>query len=95
MPITGILIVVFAGILADEYFNRENHNEFKTVYDNSFSKAERGKKFIYIMLPNAASVSYLEDMKEANADAKKVENVQNIMLGFFAKTILHCIRTPL
>ena len=82
---TGILIVVFAGILADEYFNRENHNEFKTVYDNSFSKAERGKKFIYIMLPNAASVSYLEDMKEANADAKKVENVQNIMLGFFAK----------
>lgn len=82
---TGILIVVFAGILADEYFNRENHNEFKTVYDNSFSKAERGKKFIYIMLPNAAAVSYLEDMKEANADAKKVENVQNIMLGFFAK----------
>lgn len=82
---TGILIVVLAGILADEYFNRENHNEFRTIYDNSFSKAERGKKFIYIMLPNAASVSYLEDMKEANADTKKVENVQNIMLGFFAK----------
>ena len=88
---TGILIVVFAGILADEYFNRENHNEFKTVYDNSFSKAERGKKFIYIMLPNAASVSYLEDMKEANADAKKVENVQNIMLGFFAKNDFYTV----
>ena len=82
---TGVLIVVFAGIAADEYFNRENHNEFKTLYDNSFTKAERGKKFVYIMLPNATSISYLESMKEANADAKKVENVQKMMLGFFAK----------
>lgn len=82
---TGIMMVVFAGILADEYFNRENHQEFRTIYDNSLAKAENGKKFIYIMLPNAASVSYLEDMKEANADVKKVENTQDIMLGFFAK----------
>ena len=82
---TGILIVIFIGVLADEYFNRDNHNEFKTHYDNSFSMGERGKKFIYIMLPNAASVSYLEDMKEVNSNVNKVENTQKIMLGFFAK----------
>lgn len=81
----GALFVVFLGILADEYFNRNNHQEYKTVYDNAFSKAERGKKFVYIMLPNATSLSYLEDMKEANSDVNKVEKVQNIMLGFFAK----------
>ena len=81
----GILVVVFGGIVVDEYFNRNNHQEFKVLYDNSFSKADRGKKFVYIMMPNAASISYLEDMKEVNADVKKVEKVQNIMLGFFAK----------
>lgn len=81
----GALGVVFLGILADEYFNRNNHQEYRTVYDNSFSKAERGKKFVYIMLPNAASISYLEDMKEANSDVNKVKKVQDIMLGFFAK----------
>ena len=81
----GALAVVFLGILADEYFNRNNHQIYKTVYDNAFSKDERGKKFVYIMLPNAASLSYLEDMKEANSDVNKVEKVQNIMLGFFAK----------
>lgn len=81
----GALFVVFLGVLADEYFNRNNHQEYKIVYDNAFSKAERGKKFVYVMLPNAASVSYLDDMKEANSDVSKVEKVQNIMLGFFAK----------
>lgn len=81
----GILFVVFLGISADEYFNRYNHDEYKTVYDNSFSKSEKGKKFIYIMLPNATSLSYLEDMKDANADVQKVEKLQNIILGFLTK----------
>lgn len=83
---TGILIVIFAGILADEYFDRNNHSEFKVVYDNNKSlDAKEGKKFIYIMLPNAGSISYLEDMKEINSDKDKVQKTMDIMLGFFAK----------
>lgn len=82
---TGILLVIFGGVLVDEYLNRSKHSEFRVIYDNSFSKAENGKKFIYIMLPNAGSYSYLDDMKDANSDKEKVEKSMDIMLGFFAK----------
>lgn len=82
---TGILIVIFGGILADEYFDRNNHKEFKVVYDNNIFPSKDGKKFIYIMLPNAGSISYLEDMKEINSDKEKVQKTMDIMLGFFAK----------
>lgn len=81
----GALIVVFTGILADEYLNRDKHSEFRTVYDNSFSKMDKGKKFIYIMLPNAGSISYINDMKDGNADKNRVQNTMDVMLGFFAK----------
>lgn len=82
---TGILMVVFAGIMLDEYLNRNDHKEFKVVYDNNISPSKDGKKFIYIMMPNAGSISYLEDMKEINSDKEQVQKTMDIMLGFFAK----------
>lgn len=83
---TGVLLVIFAGILADEYLQRDNKQEFLVTYDNHLQNPqENGKKFIYLMLPNAASYSYLEDMKEINTNTDTIQKTMDIMLAFYAK----------
>ncbi len=83
---TGILFIIFVGILADAYLLRNKQEAYKIVYDNKLQgEQEKGKKFIYIFLPNAAAYNYLEDMKENNTNSDTIQKTMDIMLAFYAK----------
>ncbi len=82
---TGIVLLIFVGILGDKYFKSGGNAEFKTVYQSQAPLEEKdGKRFIYIMLPNAGSYNYLEDMKEA-VNTEEARKTMSLMLGFFAR----------
>ena len=83
---TGVLLIIFVGILADAYLLRDKQEAYKVVYDNKLQgEQENGKKFIYIFLPNAAAYNYLEDMKETNTNSDTIQKTMDIMLAFYAK----------
>jgi len=46
---------------------------------------EKGKNFIYIMLPNAPSYSYISSLKDNEAGAESRQKLMSVMLGFYAK----------
>lgn len=80
------LMVVLALVIADEYINQRHKQEFVTLYEKENIKAKvRGNKFIYIMLPNAASYRYISDMEDDKIASDDVRRTKEHMLGFFAK----------
>lgn len=86
----GALILICGYIWWAAYFNRYDTNHFDRDVDTipqtgQNAAVAQGKKFVYIMLPNAASYNYLMAMDEATVKDSKVANLKHIMLGFYAR----------
>ncbi|MDD4556964.1 MAG: hypothetical protein PHE89_06555 [Alphaproteobacteria bacterium] len=84
--VTSLLVLIFAGIFADEYINQRHKKEFITVYENG-QKLEQaqGNKFIYVMLPNATSHNYLSAVEDSEVASQAAKKTKDIMQGFYAK----------
>ncbi len=77
----GILLLIFAGIVFDSYIERNKDHNFRVVYENPADNPnEKGKKFVYIAMPNLASYSYLQSVAKDNPKAQKALAA---MLGFY------------
>lgn len=77
----GILLLIFAGIVFDSYIERNKDHNFRIVYENPVDEPRgKGKKFVYIAMPNLASYSYLQSVAKDNPKAQKALSA---MLGFY------------
>ena len=77
----GILLLIFAGIGFDSYIERHKNHDFRVVYENPADEPRgKGKKFVYIAMPNLASYSYLQSVAKDNPKARKALAA---MLGFY------------
>lgn len=83
---TFCVAVIFCAIVADEYINQRQKNEFLTVYSKStpISEEDEGNKFVYIMLPNATSYRHLIDLEEEGIATEEVQKTKDTILGFLA-----------
>ncbi|MDR1694356.1 MAG: hypothetical protein LBR70_04090 [Lactobacillaceae bacterium] len=80
------LAVIFGAVIADEYINQRNKQEFVTLYEKERAKDDiKGNKFIYIMLPSAASYRYLSDIENEGLAVDDIKKTKELMLGFYAK----------
>ena len=66
---------------------RNNHvrPEFSIVENGVADSAEQSERLIYIMLPNAASYSYINQLAEGQASAGLKKQLMDIMLGFYVR----------
>ena len=82
----GSLLLINAYVLFTAYINRYAPHDFVEDVSPREISTETGKKFVNIILSNAASYNYLDSMLNQNVkDNSKVENLKKIMLGFFVK----------
>lgn len=83
---TGVLVIVFGGMFADAYLSRNKQSDYKVTYDNKLQdEKDNGKKFIYVLLPNAASYNYIESMQDAGGKSTATRKAMDIMLAFYAE----------
>lgn len=81
-----LLLVIFGIVIADEYINQRNKQEFITLYEKEPTKRKaKGNKFIHIMLPNATSYRYLSDLEDDEIAVNDIKKTKELMLGFYAK----------
>lgn len=81
----GVMLLINGVILFNAYMDRNNNQNFIYRYDMESKEAGKGKKFIHIMMANAGSYNYLDEMSDKNSkDNSKIENLKKIMLGFYA-----------
>ncbi|MDY4841449.1 MAG: hypothetical protein SO314_03695 [Alphaproteobacteria bacterium] len=77
----GILLIVFAGIVFDNHIERNKNRDFRVVFENPADAPKgKGKKFVYIAMPNLGSYSYLQSVAKDNPRAEKALSA---MLGFY------------
>ncbi len=83
---TGILLVIFSGILVDDYLNKKPTDEFIVRYDNHLNKATANpRKYVYVFLPNATSYITLGEMKDQLGNVSQGEELKGKLLAFLAK----------
>lgn len=77
-----MFIIAFAGILRYGFNNNRKQHDFIEIYQSQLKNYDTadGQKFIYIMLPNLSSYKYFAIVSD-----KEAKEVENLMLGFFAK----------
>ena len=81
----GTLLILNGYILFGAYMNKNSVPDWVVDYDNHVNGAGKGKKIVNIMLANAASYSYIDNLnKSEEKSASQMKNLQNIMLGFVA-----------
>ncbi len=83
---TGILLIIFGGILADSYLIKNNLDDFVVRYDNHLDKASKNpRKYVYIFLPNASSYITLGEMKDQLNKNDKANELKGRLVAFLAK----------
>lgn len=80
----GLLLAVSgSAIVAKQMWSETPTTDFRVVYeDEVFVPQQKGKKFVYIALPNLASYKYLQQLADQHPAAK---TTLNAMLGFYAR----------
>ncbi len=81
----GTLLILNGYILFSAYMNKNSVSDWVVDYDNHVNGAGKGKKIVNIMLANAASYSYINNLNQTDETSdSKMNNLQKIMLGFAA-----------
>ena len=77
----GTLLLVNGYIIFAAYDERERQREFVYDWNDTLPQNGTGKKYVQILLPEAASYAYPEMI---NTDKnKKIEALRDVMLGFY------------
>lgn len=77
----GILTLIFVGLGADIYARETKSKEWVVRYeDPKVMPMSKGKKFVFIGMPNLSSYTYLREMAGGSDQAK---TALNAMLGFY------------
>jgi len=83
---TGILLIVFLGIAADNYIVKDKRSEFNVEFDNHLNKkVGTAKKYVYLFLPNATSYVALGELKDQLGKTEKAQETQERLIAFLAK----------
>ena len=83
---TGILLVVFMGIVVDDYLVKDKKTEFVVEYDNHLDKETANpKKYVYLFLPNATSYVTLGELKNQLGKTDAAQQTQDRLIAFLAK----------
>lgn len=83
----GIFVVIFMGLLADNFLTKNPFNNFVVKYDNYLDKpiVKNPKKYVYIFLPNATSYITLGEMKNQSGKTDDAEKIKGRLIAFLAK----------
>ncbi len=83
---TGILLIIFSGVLVDAYLIKNKTDDFVVRYDNHLDKASKNpRKYVYFFLPNASSYITLGEMKDKLGKDDKANELKGRLVAFLAK----------
>ena len=89
----GILFLVWVGTAFHEYTLRDTKSDYLVRVENHkgkvADKAQTGKRFVYIAVPELTSYGYFQDLTNSktpdSVPNRKMEQTQDVMLGFYIR----------
>ncbi len=83
---TGILLVIFSGVLVDDFLIKNKTDDFIVRYDNHLDKITKNpRKYVYFFLPNASSYITLGEMKDKLGKDENANELKGRLVAFLAK----------
>ncbi len=81
-------VALFGTVFYGKSLDKINKKDYTVVADKAalpLAEAEKGKKFVYIMLPNLTSYSYMENVKSKTSAEGIFAKAEDIYLSFYVK----------
>ena len=83
---TGCFLVIFLGVLVDNYLIPNKTDNFVVRYENRVDDVQDNpRKYVYLFLPNAASYITLGEMKDPLGNVAAADELKGKLVAFLAK----------